>query len=356
MIAIKRNNYEQFFLDYLDGTLSKSEVNQLMSFLNSNPDLKKELDDLDFKKLMPDNSKFTKKSTLKKESILEESKNNNFNEICIASIEGDLNQFQSIEFDNLIHENPQLKKHLLLFEKTKLIPDIAISYNKKSLLRKYLVVPKQKFGYQYFSIAASVILLIALSFFVPKSIHENQNFNIVKSPLNKGNEVLVSKGKNFTSSTKTLNIQTPYTYPEKFLSEKMNNNITIIIDDKDPENRESVQPLFMRPINLETKKFNNNLLAVSTNQLKQQHSQIKDAQNYKSIKDVLIHAINKNVFKKDNELSKINTYDFANIAITGMNRLAGTKMSLNKKYDSSGNLAELEFNSRLIAFSTPVKN
>lgn len=355
MIAIKRNNYEQFFLDYLDGALSKSEVNQLMSFLNSNPDLKKELDELEFKKLMPDNSKFTKKSRLKKESILEESKNN-FNELCIASIEGDLSQFQSIEFDNLIHENPQLKKQLALFEKTKLIPDIAISYNKKSLLRKHPIGSKQKVGYQYFSIAASVILLIALSFFVPKSIHENQNFNIVKSPLNKGNEVLVSKEKNIASITKTLKIQSPLTNPQKLLTEKRLPNTNLIIDDKDKENREPLQPLIMQPINLETKKFNNDLVAISSNQLKQQHAQIKDAQNYKSIKDVLLHAINKNVFKKDNELSKINTYDFANIAITGMNRLAGTKMSLNKKYDSSGNLAELEFNSRLIAFSTPVKN
>lgn len=355
MIAIKRNNYEQFFLDYLDGALSKSEVNQLMSFLNSNPDLKKELDDLDFKKLMPDNSKFTKKSRLKKESILEESKNN-FNELCIASIEGDLNQLQSIEFDNLIHENPQLKKQLALFEKTKLIPDLTVIYNNKSSLRRTTIGSKQKVGYQYFSIAASVVLLITLSFFVPKSIHENKKLSILKSHLNKENEVLAPKEENIISSTKTVNILTHTKNSTKSLSEKVQDNINIIIDDKDYENRESDQPLFMRPINLETKKINNNLLAVSTNQLKQQHSQIKDAQNYKSIKDVLLQVINKNVLKKDNELSKINTYDFANIAITGMNRLAGTKMSLNKKYDSRGNLAELEFNSRLIAFSTPVKN
>jgi hypothetical protein len=112
----------------------------------------------------------------------------------------------------------------------------------------------------------------------------------------------------------------------------------------------------MRPINLETKKINNDLLAVSTNLLKQQLHKIEDAQENKSIKDVLIYAINKNVFKKDNELAKVNSYDFANIAITGMNRFTGTKMSLNKKYDSSGNVAKLEFNSRLIAFSTSVKN
>jgi hypothetical protein len=30
-------------------------------------------------------------------------------------------------------------------------------------------------------------------------------------------------------------------------------------------------------------------------------------------------------------------------------------MSLNKKYDASGNVTDLEFNSKLIAFSTPVK-
>ncbi|MGE0090612.1 MAG: hypothetical protein AB7S50_14160 [Bacteroidales bacterium] len=356
MIVIKRDNYEHFFLDYLDGALSKSEINQLMSFVNNNPDLKNELDELGFKKLVPDGYKFNKKATLKKELIIEDSQKSNFNELCIANIEGDLNQFQIAEFNKLIEVNAQLKKQATLFEKTIFIPDLTICYNKKSTLRKSTIVAKQKIGYQYFSIAASVILLIALSFFTPKSIHENKNYSNLKSSINKEKEVLALKENSIISSTKSVNASIPFINQAKSLSEKRKINNNIIEDYKNLENRESVQPLFVRPIIIETKKFNNDLLTFSKIQLNQQPSQLNNTREYQSIKDVLAHVFIKNVFKKDDNLSKINTYDFANIAITGMNRLTGTKMSLIKKYDSSGNVAELEFNSRLIAFSTTVNN
>ena len=44
MGKIGRHNYEAFFLDYLEGTLSDEERIKVQDFLIANPDLKEELD------------------------------------------------------------------------------------------------------------------------------------------------------------------------------------------------------------------------------------------------------------------------------------------------------------------------
>lgn len=42
-MKISRSNYEIFFLDYLDGTLSANRVDDFLDFLKNNPDLADEL-------------------------------------------------------------------------------------------------------------------------------------------------------------------------------------------------------------------------------------------------------------------------------------------------------------------------
>ena len=68
MIDINRNNYEEYFLDFLEGNLSPSENDLLMSFLNSNPDLKEELELLNELPEIRIEETFLEKSTLKKPS------------------------------------------------------------------------------------------------------------------------------------------------------------------------------------------------------------------------------------------------------------------------------------------------
>ena len=43
---INRNNYEKYFIDYLEGTLSKDDIHDLRVFLLFNQDLAELLDDI----------------------------------------------------------------------------------------------------------------------------------------------------------------------------------------------------------------------------------------------------------------------------------------------------------------------
>jgi hypothetical protein len=356
MIVIKRDNYEQFFIDYLEGNLSYSEVDQLKSFLIANPDLKQELDEIENQRLVPEINTFHKKSVLKKEPVLAYSGNNNFNELCIARIERDLNQIQLTEFNKLIEDNPNLKKQFALFEKTVLIPDTTITFNKKSSLRKSVFVTKRKVVYQYLSVAASVALLIALSVFVPKNIHDNDKNNSQLSSINNEKDVAVAKENNSV----VQEIQKEFSINQNLViddnqSAKETNNINFSVEEINVKTRELIQPLVPSSIKIVENEnmFIADLKIVDLSSYKTDPKTISSEPN--SLKDVLVRSFNKRVLKKESDLNTINTYDFADLAITGVNKIAGTKMSLNKKYDASGNVTDLEFNSRLIAFSTPVK-
>ena len=45
-MQIDRSNYEIWFIDWLDGNLNSLQVEQLKLFLDQNPDLREELNDL----------------------------------------------------------------------------------------------------------------------------------------------------------------------------------------------------------------------------------------------------------------------------------------------------------------------
>ena len=47
-MQIDRSNYEIWFTDWLDGNLNSLQVEQLKLFLDKNPDLREELNDLNF--------------------------------------------------------------------------------------------------------------------------------------------------------------------------------------------------------------------------------------------------------------------------------------------------------------------
>ena len=53
-MEINRQNYEQYFIDYLDGKLNEKQVGILMSFLEFNPDLKVEFTDIEKMSLIAD--------------------------------------------------------------------------------------------------------------------------------------------------------------------------------------------------------------------------------------------------------------------------------------------------------------
>lgn len=130
-MEINRNNYETYFLDYLEGKLDERLIDSFIEFIKLNPDLKEELALFESLSAVPETILFTKKDKLYKEKYDSEEE---FNAAAIASLEGDISTKEKCKFERYLANRPEKKKEAALFTKTKLMADESIFFSKKSKL------------------------------------------------------------------------------------------------------------------------------------------------------------------------------------------------------------------------------
>jgi len=159
-MKISRNNYESFFVDYLEGNLDEKLVDDFIEFITQNPDLKEELALFEPIAIDTLNVEFGKKELLYKARFDIESE---FTEATIANLEGDLTANEKIEFDNYITSHPERKPDLELFEKTRLIADQSVVFQKKNTL--YKTTPIKTFLLWSGRVAAVLVLAMLGYFF-----------------------------------------------------------------------------------------------------------------------------------------------------------------------------------------------
>lgn len=156
MNKITRHNYEEFFLDYLDGTLNPDQMNELEFFLIQNPDLKEELEEMECPVVAQESI------SIELNLLKEIPFRNSFDDFCIARLEGDLLVDDEIAFDLFLEKNETFKNESNTYQKTILIPDDKVVFENKEGLKK----DERKIAFWwYFSrigAAASVLLLFSL--------------------------------------------------------------------------------------------------------------------------------------------------------------------------------------------------
>lgn len=130
-MKINRNNYEAYFIDYLEGTLDERLVDQFLEFIKLNPDLKEELALFETVSAVPEEISYTKKERLYKEKYDSEKE---FDNAAVAKLEGDLSENDKFEFDLYLAEHPEKKQEAALFAHTKLIADESVVFAKKNKL------------------------------------------------------------------------------------------------------------------------------------------------------------------------------------------------------------------------------
>ncbi len=133
-MMITRDNYEPFFLDYLEGNLDESKIDQFLDFLEKNPDLKEELHLFENINLPEEQVVFPGKEYLYK---LAQDDNTAFEIKTIAYMEGDLKDEEREAFEEYLGNHPELQKEYNLFAKTRLVADTGIKFqDKQRLYRK----------------------------------------------------------------------------------------------------------------------------------------------------------------------------------------------------------------------------
>jgi hypothetical protein len=207
-MKINRNNYEVYFIDYLEGKLDEKLVDDFLEFLLQNPDLKQELTFFESVSVVPEEISFDKKELLFKEKFDSEIE---FNRAAISILEGDSSSSEKAEFEKYLLTHPQKDKEIQLFNKTKLLPDTSVTFSKKNKLYKKPVGRTIIF----WSARVAAILLLALTFYilidnsseeiVPQiQVAENKDEGTKKETSPEVKQVPVETEKQKTESTKKL--------------------------------------------------------------------------------------------------------------------------------------------------------
>ncbi len=142
-MEINRSNYEIWFIDWLDGNLNNLQAEQLKLFLDQNPDLREELNDL-----TPVNTCFIRhfiplQGTSEK-IIFRHSRIPVRISMC-SLLENDLNNSQQEELKEIVNTDPDRKKTFDLIQKTRLFPR-KLQYKQKRLSSETKFTSKSHLG------------------------------------------------------------------------------------------------------------------------------------------------------------------------------------------------------------------
>lgn len=365
---INRNNYESFFMDYLDGKMSPDQVIKLMSFLRENPDLKTELEEFEEINIEPDKKRFESKITLKKTFIVDDS---NFDDLCIASLEGDLNEEEATLFQNWLQQNHLKVKEFELYKKTRLIPE-KITFDFKSTLKKSyagrIFTPKVRI---YFSAAASIIILIALYVFIsqPGANENNAISETITDSTTIETNPQISPEPQIKTEVEKENIL--YNKPGDSKQHEIKPRSINIIE----------KPVITQYVNIVPDKLNllikpdvieltlNKILPKGINTLPEKSilvalvpvknlDVIENTYTNLTLSQKAVKSFKSEILMEEKDKINPDTFtlwDIADAGIRGINKIIGWKMELDKGYNENGDLIALGFDSNTISLYHTMK-
>ena len=356
-----RTNYEIWLIDYLDGTLDEDRVKQLISFLDENPDIREEFEELSQYNIRPGEKSFTDKNLLKKSaSDLYESQ---FELLCVAASENDLSEQQREDIQKIIAENQKKRKTFDLINSLKLVAPV-LKYNNKSLIRKLTTVQKiVRLSVIGLSAAAGIAVMISI---FNVSVDKNDKVNPLILTNITGDSIKV-KAKN---NTVVANINTAgekeimrpdrisafSTLKKTVTAEMIVSPVISFASDASagPQEIERIRISkidYNKDVKLLEKEFAGTLIAMKTNETSSSEMQEKPGFN-EFIAKIFRNRIMKS---KTGETGSIKAYEIADAGIIGLNKLLGWQMSLLKTRDDKGDLKSLYFSSKILKFNAPVK-
>jgi hypothetical protein len=224
-MKIDRNNYEEYFILYLDNELSAAERFEVETFAKAHPDLQEELDILLQSKLVPDQHIIFEN----KEELLSFSNDttislSNYEEWFVLYMDNELTAEQRTVVEQFTAANPEIQTDLQLLLQTKSEPEQSIVFpDKETLYRR----EEKTRPIIWWRIAAAAAVLIAVA--TTAIVFVNKKSGTTKP----GSEPIVS-GKPAINTTPQENI--PATNNNSITAPVIQNNVakenTVVKEEK----------------------------------------------------------------------------------------------------------------------------
>jgi hypothetical protein len=369
---INIENYEEFFIDYLDGNLTEAEIIELEKFLQENEDLREELEGLEKVSIHPEEQKFPLPENLKQIDLTLPVTEENYEFFMIADLEGDITSEQRNALDDYLSENPEKSKDQELYSGTQLKTEGNIFFPSKSKLKKSVFLTYKREIFSYAAVAAGIALLFyvwtvltdqpAINSFAKyeeESIQEEQVVDTTSSEKNsipadkpekseiKGDTSAPEKIRNAVrnaSSRITIKTSIPIAanIPEEIdtlitRSSGVGEDLTIAQTGIDTRLLSNITPL--EPVK------NDNIKGLTPVR------QTVRTQEYLTLQEFAVKKLSDLIFKEEKELNAIN---IASRGVEKINELAGTNMELEASAKTDADSRVLSFRSGIISFTTPI--
>jgi hypothetical protein len=360
-MEISRLNYEIWLIDLLDGNLNDCQAEQLQLFLNQNPDLEEEYTELNSLILKPSKNSFTQKDQLIKS--ISDLSGPQFDYLCIACHENDLDTEQKTELKEIIGKDPEKKRAFELIQKMRLSPENVRYEHKKNLIRLTPVQKVIRLSVIGLTIAASVAMIILINVLIPlnqKSKLNSTAHNILadstlfkpfdatvleKKALNEIPVIEKQKKENQIDIARKNNSLT--TQPDPVLSIPVDSLVRSADTREIPVTK---VPAFTEII-LKEKIISNTLVAFNSKLIPPAYDD-EQSKLSKFIAKTFREKILKETVTKDGPLK---AYEIAEAGVSGLNKLLGWEMALDEKIDENGELSSVYFSSKILKFNAPIK-
>ncbi|HEY3370867.1 MAG TPA: hypothetical protein VGK10_08475 [Prolixibacteraceae bacterium] len=345
-MKITRDNYEAFFLDYLESKLEETMIDEFLDFLEQNPDLKEELHLFENIHLPEEQVVFSGKAHLYK-SVGQEKAAIEIK--TIALLEGDLKDEERESFEAYLATHPEGQSDYDLLTKTRLVADSGIKYpHKQNLYRK----SGTTILFNWVIRAAAVfVILWGIHSLLPSgrqtrlapSSGEIATVKPPQVPPAKGNEPIV-----MTQETKRENKPTTNTESRpmgRLQNTKVNPNTSPAVLDRHSPEREFTVLEMINPIMASLE------IEADENQLAVSHPVRSEKINGHR----KIMTLDEFLASRAKKVGKEGLLSANRIVRTGLNvasELSGERIGYKVK---NGKIASLDFESKLMAFSIPLQ-
>ncbi len=368
---ITRENYEAYFIDYLDGILTDSQIHEMEAFLMNNDDLREEIEGLEKISLQSDPINYQIKENLKNIDLRDAVCESNFEFYCIAEMEGDLSEQESVSLKQYIGQNQeriQIHQHFL---KTRL-PLTAELFDKKASLKHSIFQIKRPVVYRSLALAASIAVLLVFYFsFMEKEIEtvfvaeEKTSTESTDTTSQKANSrsnsdnVFKSNAEDKIKSTthkiksRASAITIKVGIPIASTTDGMKEDNTL-----DTDTNKLIASINTNDIN--TRIITDSKILSANQNDKIEFNQIHNTSEKPNISPSEFLSLQEFAKQKFTELvfnerkEKAGFWDVASAGVNRVGDLTGAEMSMGTVLNDEGESKKLSFNSRLLSFSTPI--
>ncbi|MEI6764053.1 MAG: hypothetical protein WCM76_00345 [Bacteroidota bacterium] len=344
---IDRTNYEIYIVDYFDGKLDKVTAEELLRFLERNPDLQDDFEAFRSMTLSSDDSVVFEDKNLLKKTLIRSTENiteSNYEDYFIGHTEKILSFKEDKELILFLALNTHLQKEFSAYQKTRLVADISVQYPAKAELKKELPVRSLTSRVAIsLSVAASLLVIFISLFLIRKTDHEaingsniaslqHVNINSIKPISKKNIETHVNaKQRNLTNNADADTQSLPHRELYEALTPAINKELAQLDMPSDNSGFETL----LGNRNEYTDILNyQKVLADSKREFE------KENNGFQNLAATGLKKIRKAGGEKQPsaEPDKFSIWDLAYLGVAGYNRITNSNLILDRRTDNDGKL------------------